>query len=72
MLGGAVFGPFLGVLLSLTALQRIPAGVAASITAFAPVFAMLMAARFHAERLTLRSLAGALVAVGGVIVLFLR
>jgi drug/metabolite transporter (DMT)-like permease len=72
MAGGAFFGPFMGVTLSLAALRFIGAGVASSITAIHPVFTMLIAARFHRERLTLRSLAGAAIAVAGVIVLFLR
>lgn len=72
MVGGAVFGPFLGVTLSLAALQYIPAGVAASITAFYPVLTLLISSRFHGERITLRFMGGALVAVAGVVVLFLR
>ena len=72
MVGGAFMGPFLGVTLSLTALQFIEAGVAASITAIYPVLTLLLASRFHGERLTLRTLAGALVTVAGVVVLFLR
>lgn len=72
MLGGAVFGPFLGVTLSLTAIRYIDTGVAASITAIYPIFTMLIAARFHGEKLGWRSLLGALVAVAGVVVLFLR
>ena len=72
MVGGAFFGPFLGVTLSLTALKYIEAGVAASITAIYPVLTLLLSSRFHGERLTLRTLAGALVAGAGVVVLFLR
>ena len=72
MVGGAVLGPFLGVTLSLAALQFIEAGVAASITAFHPVLAILIAARFHRERITVRSMIGAIIAVIGVVVLFLR
>jgi drug/metabolite transporter (DMT)-like permease len=72
MLGGAFCGPFLGVTLSLAALLYIEAGVAASITAIYPLLAILLASRFHGERLTLRVLAGALVAVVGVVVLFMR
>jgi drug/metabolite transporter (DMT)-like permease len=72
MVGGAFFGPFMGVTLSLTALKYIEAGVAASITAIYPVLTILLSSRFHGERLTFRTLAGALVAVAGVVVLFLR
>jgi drug/metabolite transporter (DMT)-like permease len=72
MVGGAFFGPFLGVTLSLYALQHIEAGVAASITACYPLPTILLSARFHGERLTARSLVGAVVTVAGVVVLFLR
>ena len=72
MAAGAACGPFLGVTLSLAALQFIEAGVAASITAIYPIFTILIAARVHHEKLTWRTLVGALVAVGGVVVLFLR
>ena len=70
--GGAVAGPFLGVTLSLYAVQQIEAGVAASIAACYPILAILIAARFHGEKLTPRYLAGAAIAVAGVVVLFLR
>ena len=72
MVGGAFCGPFMGVTLSRTALRFIDAGVASSITAVYPVFTMFIAARAHNERLTWRALAGALVAVAGVVVLYLR
>jgi len=72
MVAGSIAGPFLGVTLSLTALALIPAGVAASITAIFPLLTILISSRFHRERLTFRLLAGAGVAVAGVVVLFLR
>ncbi len=72
MAGGAFFGPFMGVTLSLVALRYVQAGIASSITAVYPVFTMLIASRVHGEPLTRRALAGALVAVAGVVVLFLR
>jgi drug/metabolite transporter (DMT)-like permease len=72
MVGGAFFGPFLGVTLSLAALEHIQAGVAASITASYPLLTILIAARFHGEKLTVRYLGGAAMAVAGVVVLFLR
>jgi len=72
MAAGAVAGPFLGVTLSLYAVQHIEAGVAASITACSPILAILIATRFHGERLTARYFAGAVIAVAGVVVLFLR
>lgn len=72
MLGGALLGPCLGVLFSLTSLHLIDAGVTASITAISPLFAMVIAARFHDERLTWRALAGSAIAIAGVVVLFRR
>jgi drug/metabolite transporter (DMT)-like permease len=72
MVGGAVSGPFLGVTLSLTALKFIEAGVAASITAIYPLLTLLLASRFHGERMTPRALGGTAIAVAGVVVLFLR
>jgi len=72
MIAGAICGPFLGVTLSLTAIHYIDTGVAASITAIYPVFTLFIAARFHSEQLTARTLLGASVAVAGVVVLFLR
>ncbi len=72
MVGGAFMGPFLGVTLSLVAIQHIEAGVAASLTALAPLLAMVLAVRFHGERLTWRALGGAVIAVTGVVLLFRR
>ncbi|HVP38910.1 MAG TPA: DMT family transporter [Candidatus Saccharimonadales bacterium] len=72
MVAGAFCGPFLGVTLSLLALKHTDAGVAASITAFYPVLTILISSRFHHERITPRILAGTLVSVAGVVVLFLR
>ena len=71
-LGGAFAGPFLGVTLSLTAIQYVQTGVASSIMAFYPVVAILISMRFHHERVTPRLILGALISVLGVIVLFLR
>ncbi len=72
MLGGAVFGPFIGVTLSLVALQRTETGVAAALMSAHPLVAILIAARAHGERLTQRLLLGALITFAGVVLLFLR
>jgi drug/metabolite transporter (DMT)-like permease len=72
VIGGALCGPVLGVTLSLTALKFVDASVAASITASYPVLTIFIASRFNGEPLTTNSLLGALVAVSGVVILFLR
>jgi len=69
---GAFFGPFTGVVLSLLALRFVAAGVAASITAFYPVIAILIAMRLGHDRIARRVWIGAVLSVMGVVVLFLR
>ncbi len=68
---GALFGPFLGVSLSLVAVQHTQAGVAATIMALVPVLILAPAALLKKERVTLRAALGAAIAVGGVALLFL-
>jgi drug/metabolite transporter (DMT)-like permease len=72
MLGGAFCGPFLGVTLSLYAVSHTETGVAASIMAFYPIPTILISSRVHGEAISARTLAGACVAIAGIIVLFLR
>jgi drug/metabolite transporter (DMT)-like permease len=67
---GALFGPCLGVSLSLLAVQRAPTGVAASIMATAPILVIPIARVFGGERTGPRGIVGALVAVLGVVLLF--
>jgi drug/metabolite transporter (DMT)-like permease len=72
MLAGALFGPTLGVTLSLFAVAHTQTAVAAAIMACYPIPTILIASRVHHERITPRLAAGALVTIGGVLVLFLR
>ena len=72
MVGGAFFGPFLGVTLSLFALAHTSTAIAASIMACYPIPTILLAARFHRERITPRMASGALATITGVLILFLR
>ncbi|MBI5489109.1 MAG: DMT family transporter [Deltaproteobacteria bacterium] len=68
---GAFFGPFVGVSLSLYAVQHAPAGVAATIIEIQPVLILIPAALVLHERITIRAAAGAVLAVGGAALLFL-
>ena len=68
---GAFFGPFLGVSLSLYAVRHTVAGVAASIMALQPVLIIPLVVVLHRERVGIGGIAGALVAVAGVALLFL-
>ena len=67
---GAFFGPFLGVSLSLYAVRHTVAGVAASIMALQPVLVIPLVVLLHRERVGVGGIAGALVAVAGVALLF--
>ncbi|MBW2276448.1 MAG: DMT family transporter [Deltaproteobacteria bacterium] len=68
---GAVFGPFLGVSMSLLAVKHTETGVAATIMSIVPVLIIAPSALIFKEPVTLRAVLGALIAVGGVAVLFL-
>ncbi len=67
---GAVFGPFLGVSLGLFAAQNSTAAVASTIMALVPVLIIAPAVILFRERVTVREIAGAIVAVAGVAMLF--
>ncbi|MCA9295023.1 MAG: DMT family transporter, partial [Phycisphaerales bacterium] len=63
---GTVFGPVLGVWLSLIAVDASKAGVAATLMAMTPVFILPFAFLVERERITWRAVIGALIAVAGV------
>ncbi len=69
---GSFFGPFLGVSLSLLAVQRTATGIASTIMAIVPVLIIPVAVFLFRERVTPREIFGAIIAVGGVAVMFLR
>ena len=68
---GAVFGPFLGVSLGLFAAQHTSAGIASTIMALVPVLIIVPSVIVFKEKVTVREVAGALIAVTGVALLFL-
>lgn len=71
-LGGAIFGPFLGVWTSLIAVSMIAAGVAATLNATTPVWIIPNVILYYKEKVSFRAVLGAIVAVAGVAVLFLN
>jgi drug/metabolite transporter (DMT)-like permease len=68
---GSFFGPFLGVSLGMVAFKFTSVGVASTLMATVPVFILLPSHLILKERLTLREVIGALVAVGGIAIFFL-
>jgi drug/metabolite transporter (DMT)-like permease len=68
---GSFFGPFLGVSFSLLAVKHTATGIAATIMAIVPVLIIAPSVVLFKEKVTVREIVGALVAVAGVAVLFL-
>ncbi len=69
---GSAIGPFIGVTLSLVAVRNAQTGVAATIMAVSPIILIPASAIIHKERITWRAVSGAVLAVGGVAMLFLH
>jgi drug/metabolite transporter (DMT)-like permease len=70
ILGGAVFGPLIGVSLSLFAIQNTNVGIASTIIALPPIFLLPIGYFIFKEQLSWRAIAGTLIAVAGVTLLF--
>jgi len=68
---GAFFGPFLGVSLSLLAVQHTATGIASTIMAIVPVLIIPLAILIQKERVTFKEILGAIIAVGGVSLYFI-
>ena len=70
-MGGAFAGPFLGVSLSLFAIQRVEIGVASTLTSLPPIFLLPISYFIFKERFGWRAVFGTLIAMAGVASLFL-
>lgn len=68
---GSAVGPFAGVALSLVALRHAPTGVVATIIATMPVLILPFSIYVHHEKVSLRAVGGAFLAVVGVAMLVL-
>jgi drug/metabolite transporter (DMT)-like permease len=71
ILGGSFTGPFLGVTLSLVAVQRTEVGIASTLMALPPVFLLPVGYFVFKERFGWPAVLGTLVALAGVGMLFL-
>jgi drug/metabolite transporter (DMT)-like permease len=71
-LAGSILGPFLGISFSLIAVANTSVAIASTLMATVPILMLPLVHIVHRERLTWRAIGGAIVAVGGVAVLFLR
>ncbi|MDO5522752.1 MAG: DMT family transporter [Bacteroidia bacterium] len=68
---GAVFGPFVGVALSLYAVQHTDTGIAATLMALVPIFIIVPTAIMFKEKITARQVIGAVISIAGASVFFL-
>lgn len=68
---GAFAGPFLGVSLFNASVARIPSGVTSTLAGMVPIFMLPIAAFVQKERITIRAVLGAIIAVAGVALLTL-
>ncbi len=69
---GTVFGPFLGVSFSLVAVKYIDTGIAATIMSITPVLIIPAVILLKKEKVSAKEAIGALIAVMGVAILFLK
>jgi drug/metabolite transporter (DMT)-like permease len=70
ILGGAIFGPLIGVSLSLFAIQNTSIGIASTIIALPPIFLLPVGHFVFKEKISWQAVTGTIVAVTGVAMLF--
>lgn len=71
-IGGSIFGPYIGVWLSIVAVKYTEAGIAATLLATVPILIIPLDIAVHKRRPSWRAVAGTLVAVAGIALIFLR
>lgn len=69
---GSFFGPFLGVSMSLLAVQHTLTGIASTIMAIVPILIIPPAVLIFKEKVTLKEFIGAVIAVSGVTIYFIH
>lgn len=71
ILVASFIGPFIGVWLSLVAIQYAKVGVASTLMALPPLFLIPISYYFFKEHITRRAIFGTVIALGGVAILFI-
>jgi drug/metabolite transporter (DMT)-like permease len=69
---GTILGPFLGITFSLIAVENTKVGIAATLMSTMPIIMLPMVKYIQKEKLSWRAIVGAVIAVGGVALIFLR
>ena len=67
---GTVFGPFVGVSLSLFAIQHTQTGIASTLMALVPVLIIFPSSIMFKEKITARQVVGAVISLIGVSLFF--
>lgn len=68
---GAMFGPFIGVSLSLFAVKYTETGIASALMALTPIFIIIPSAIMFKEKITARQVIGAVISIIGASIFFL-
>jgi uncharacterized membrane protein len=68
---GSVTGPYIGVVLSLVALQHTAAGIVSSITSISPIIIIPASIIIFKEKILPKEILGAFISIAGVMLLFL-
>ncbi len=68
---GSLFGPFLGVSLSLFAVQRVNPGVASTLTSITPVILIIYAMLFKKEKVRIKEILGSIISISGLAIIFI-
>ena len=69
---GSIFGPFLGVYTSLLAVKYTTVGIASTIMAIIPVLIIPPAILLYKEKVTVKEVIGAFIALGGIVLFFIK
>jgi drug/metabolite transporter (DMT)-like permease len=69
---GTILGPYLGITFSLIAIENTKVGIAATLMSTMPIIMLPMVKYIYKEKLSWRAISGAIIAVGGVALIFLR
>ncbi len=71
-IAGTIFGPYLGITFSLIAVEYTKVGIASTLMSMMPIIMLPIVRYYYKEKLSWRAIIGAIVAVVGVSILFLR
>ena len=69
---GSIIGPFLGITFSLIAIANTYVGIASTLMATVPIVMLPIIKFYYKQKLSIISIVGAIIAVGGISVLFLK